>query len=281
MHFFAQDNEQEQCRAHATAPARLCLSLRRGFTLIELLVVLVIMGIIGTAMVMTTGDSSRRDKLHEQAERLRAVMQLALDEAQLQGVELGLAADEESYVFMALDQNRWLPIENDKAYAHTKLEQGFALGIKLEEFPLNTGASLPGSKSEENDEQDFEVWQDEDKAGDKAKAVDLSQQDPGGDKATSESQSDDEKSKDEKAKDRRSENNLNPQIYFMSSGELNPFLLSIGSQDEPAVFYRLRGSANGEIRLEGPINGDLYGDIDVRWQDTRAEYEEERKRDEH
>jgi hypothetical protein len=57
-----------------------------------------------------------------------------------------------------------------------------------------------------------------------------------------------------------------PQVFLLSSGEVNPFTLTIGSTNEPAMFYRLRGKFDGSIHLEGPIEGDLIADMDKPWQ---------------
>ncbi len=53
--------------------------------------------------------------------------------------------------------------------------------------------------------------------------------------------------------DEDSELAVRPQIYLMSSGEINPFVLLIGYDDEDPVFYQIEGSFDGKIKLEGPV----------------------------
>ena len=50
---------------------------------------------------------------------------------------------------------------------------------------------------------------------------------------------------------------LRPQIYLMSSGELNPFSLVIGYDDEAPVYYQIEASYDGKLTLNGPIYDSL------------------------
>ncbi len=62
------------------------------------------------------------------------------------------------------------------------------------------------------------------------------------------------KEKEQEAdEDEDSELAVRPQIYLMSSGEINPFVLLIGYDDEDPVFYQIEGSFDGKIKLEGPV----------------------------
>ena len=46
---------------------------------------------------------------------------------------------------------------------------------------------------------------------------------------------------------------VRPQIYLMSSGEINPFTLLVGYNDESPVYYQLKATFDGEVTLEGPL----------------------------
>jgi len=46
---------------------------------------------------------------------------------------------------------------------------------------------------------------------------------------------------------------LRPQIFLMSSGEMNPFILLIGYEGNEPVYYQLQGTFDGKIKLEGPF----------------------------
>ncbi|MCP3673797.1 MAG: hypothetical protein GY829_04920, partial [Gammaproteobacteria bacterium] len=46
---------------------------------------------------------------------------------------------------------------------------------------------------------------------------------------------------------------LRPQIYLMSSGEVNPFTLVIGFEDDNPVYYQLEATFDGKVSLDGPF----------------------------
>lgn len=80
----------------------------RGFTLLEVLVVLVIIGVAAGLVIVGRGDNPARTLL-EETERLRETVQLASDEAVLQGEEYGLVVTDDGYRFVRYDagQSNW------------------------------------------------------------------------------------------------------------------------------------------------------------------------------
>lgn len=54
---------------------------------------------------------------------------------------------------------------------------------------------------------------------------------------------------------------LRPQIYLMSSGELNPFILVIGYDDETPIYYQIEASYDGKINLSGPTRESMSFDL--------------------
>ncbi len=86
-------------RQHAESP--------RGFTLVELLLVLVVVSIMASLLVVSINDNPAQ-QLDREAVRLRAVLEMASEEALMQGLEISLAVTESSegvsgYQFLLLD----------------------------------------------------------------------------------------------------------------------------------------------------------------------------------
>lgn len=225
-----------------------------GFTLIEILVVLIIIGFLSAAMVMY-GSDTRRDKAKEEAERLLATLQLALEESQLYGVEMGLAVSEDRYRFVHYDQDRWQVINDDRAYQTHSLPEGFELYLEIEGFP-GTG-KLPGATI--NDKGQVEQAKDEE-----GSLLSL-----GGGKKKEESNADSEQVSQPSEQERPA--SVLPQIFILSSGEFNPFLLAIGNRVEPPMFFRIRGGLDGQLKLEGPLTGDFVNDLNQPWEDPNAD----------
>lgn len=106
---------------------------RRGFTLVEILVVLTIIGVMVGMFTMGFPDS-RRQEMETEALRLAALLRLAVDEAMLEGVEIGLQAeDDSSYQFMRFDEvaGRFAPLETTP-FRSRRLPQGITLQIAVE-----------------------------------------------------------------------------------------------------------------------------------------------------
>lgn len=84
----------------------------RGFTLLELMVVLVIIGIctagIGLGSLL---DPARQ--LRQEGERLAQRLQVARDEARIDGRPLRWQADADGYRFSRREGSRWVTVERD------------------------------------------------------------------------------------------------------------------------------------------------------------------------
>ncbi|NQD35666.1 type II secretion system protein [Permianibacter sp. IMCC34836] len=242
----------------------------RGFTLLEILVVVVIIGLMAGAMVMI-GSDNRAAVARDEIEQLNAKMKLALEEAQLNGVELGLVVTEHDYRFVTFGNDRWSPISDDKAYQLHRLPDGFELALEIEGFKL-AGARLPGARITD----EGKVVTDDADARDSnkrkpARRDDLSKPQDSEDDNESDLGSEDGKGagkdgdKPGKPKSDKEPETLLPQVFLLSSGELNPFVLAIGNRDRNPVFYRLRANADGNLRIEGPIQADPVSDLNIAW----------------
>jgi len=77
----------------------------RGFTLVEILVVMVIVGLMAGMAVLAIGGDPHQ-QLKQEAQRIRLVLQLAADEALLQGQEYGLKLAREGYQVVQFDDEK-------------------------------------------------------------------------------------------------------------------------------------------------------------------------------
>jgi general secretion pathway protein H len=104
-----------------------------GFTLLELLVVLVIVGITLSFAVLSLGLRSDKDIVSEESRRIAALMQLASEEAVVQGRELAMQFDGSDYRFLILDdKNKWQAIEADEVLRERSLPDGLQAELVVE-----------------------------------------------------------------------------------------------------------------------------------------------------
>lgn len=115
-------------------------SRRAGFSLIELMMVLVIIGVLVGIFTLSLGTIAD-DESQEDARRLQTLIELAREEAMLQGRDVGLSFYQQGYEFAYLRQAvtedgkpvvAWFPIENDRFLRPRALNEETYLGLQLE-----------------------------------------------------------------------------------------------------------------------------------------------------
>lgn len=110
-----------------------------GFTLIELLVVVVIVGIISGMLLLSFGVLGDDRALQQQARRLTSLIELATDEAVMQGRDFGVEFMQQGYRFVEHDPllDQWNQIVGDELLRPRQLEEGMELELRLEDRPVS------------------------------------------------------------------------------------------------------------------------------------------------
>jgi general secretion pathway protein H len=106
-----------------------------GFTLLELMVVIVIVGIVLSFMTLSAGTDKRAEQLEREAQRIVALLQLASDDAVMRSEQLALRVGETDYEFMILDDDKWVPLEDDHALRAREMPAGIELRLELQDNP--------------------------------------------------------------------------------------------------------------------------------------------------
>lgn len=128
----------------------------RGFTLIEVLVVVVIVGIVSAVVLLSFGVLGDDRSLQQQARRLSSLIEVAADEALMQGRDFGLEFTQTGYRFLEFDPltRRWFEIVGDDLLRPRTLEQPLEIGLALEDREVALADSFADIKKEDEDEDD-------------------------------------------------------------------------------------------------------------------------------
>ncbi|MFT5450638.1 MAG: general secretion pathway protein H [Enterobacterales bacterium] len=208
-----------------------------GFSLLELIIVLVIIGVLVAAVTLSISDG-RGDKLRLEARRLAARISLARDEAILTNQEFGLEITEEGYQFLVLKDDRWEIVESfgERQLVQQKLPENMLIQLEVEGLYAQFQNQL-------NVNRLFKDYDDND----------TSDSDSSDTNSLLEDAPTDSNEPIESNEDAALAKKIRPQIYLMTSGEINPFILLIGYDDNEPIYYQLTASIEGQVSFEGPI----------------------------
>jgi general secretion pathway protein H len=108
--------------------------LHRAFTLIEILVVITIVGIVVSIALLSLGVLGDDRDLRKEGRRMIALVQLAQDEATMQGREFGIEFMTDSYRFVEFDPflNAWGEIIGDDTLRLRQLPEGTEFNLYIE-----------------------------------------------------------------------------------------------------------------------------------------------------
>ena len=109
---------------------------QHGFSLLELLVVVVIVAILFTFTTLAIRGTSPEELLQTEAQRLDRLLQLALEEAILRGVEHGLVFTPNSYRFMYYAENAWQSLEADRLLHERQLPGEMEFELEIEQIDV-------------------------------------------------------------------------------------------------------------------------------------------------
>ena len=138
----------------------------RGFTLIEMMVVLLIIGIVVSSVVLSINTDDLKEHMEIEMNRLRALINLAREEAILQDHDMALVIKEDSYSFQWYDikQEKWLAVDDGQVFRERKLPPGTNMVLLIEDLPTTEKHSRPGTsltldvkdKEQQQEEEDVQ-----------------------------------------------------------------------------------------------------------------------------
>ena len=98
---------------------------QRGFTLLEIMIVVVIIGIVTASVVSVAFGDRKNEKLKQEATRLKAVINLAQEEAVLESRIYALGIWQKGYGFYVPDSEGWALLDRrtDKRLGERKLPE--------------------------------------------------------------------------------------------------------------------------------------------------------------
>lgn len=205
-----------------------------GFSLLEILVAMAIMAVMVGMTVPYIGQSS--DKFaKEEIFRLLAAIEMVKDLAVIEDKEYGLVIDEEGYEFLILNDE-----DEVKPAVWEIISENKSLNKHEFEENIEVNISIDGNNIFQKKEDEIDIFEDD---------IDIFN------------------------KEEETEKVEPPQIYFLSTGEQNQFVIAIAAsedyqsdKDEP-TFYRIKGNLAGELLYQGSLPGNIFSDIERDYSD--------------
>jgi len=132
-----------------------------GFTLIELLVVVVVIAIIVSIGMLSLGVLGDDRQLRREAFRIGSLLEVAQDEAIMQGREFGLEIMRNSYRFVEYDylQRLWTDVQTEDVFRSRQLPEPVEFDLRLEDKSVRLDLDA-ADLSEPDDERDRDSRKD-------------------------------------------------------------------------------------------------------------------------
>jgi len=175
-----------------------------------MVVVILVIGILVTFAMLSIGNRPMEDKLENEARRMQAITQLAAEESEAKGVEIGLRFSETGYRLLALsDQTKlWQDYEKDGSLRRRVLADPVHVSLRVDGRPIELLPEQPPLTEEQE-----------------------------------------KKEKDSFSPTAAAKKKLEPQILLLSSGEMTPFALDLMAPGV-GFLYRLEGDTLGRLTLK-------------------------------
>ena len=125
----------------------------RAFTLIEILVVIIIIAIISAVALLSFGIIGDDRDLQREARRMASLIELANDEAAIQGRDYGLEIMETGYRFVEFDPflNQWHELIGDDFLRPRQLAEDMEFELFIEDRRVLLDAEAAETDREEDD----------------------------------------------------------------------------------------------------------------------------------
>jgi len=232
-----------------------------GFTLVELLIVVIVVGVMAGAVLFTMQPNSRSRLVGEEAQRLYAMIRLAVDESIYTSQELGIEVFGDGYRFLVLNEGQLDPNAQEKDEGKT---HEFSLSTKPMDkstLKLNTKPPAPNMRpvwTPAEKDKSFRSYKlpdgirlllevEEHKVEFKSKKGKMPSLLDEGDQQ----ESLDDLGETDRAGKKRPED-IRPSIYFLSSGETTAFTIEVFEEGKSDQAWTITSNEVGEIKLLQP-----------------------------
>lgn len=98
--------------------------------------VVVIAALLFSFVTLGINTNATQDNMKDEALRFNRLLQLLLEEAVLKGEDYGIEITPREYRFLRLENNRWLPIENDRILRQRSLPEEMELELAVEDTDI-------------------------------------------------------------------------------------------------------------------------------------------------